>query len=127
MTAARYVETLETYLIQNIRKSAIRSMVFQQDGASCHTAKLTRTFLSDTGLTVLPWPANSPDLNPIENIWSVLKYCVEKRAVKTKQELIRAVEEEWDRLDLDLVRRTIASIKNRVDQVISREGLKCDY
>lgn len=77
MTAQRYVDTLKSYFIQNKSKSTIKKMVFQQDNASCHTAKLTRAFFSEIGLTVLPWPANSPDMNPIENIWSVLKQNVE--------------------------------------------------
>jgi transposase len=127
MTAQRYVDTLKSYFIQNKSKSTIKKMVFQQDNASCHTAKLTRAFFSEIGLTVLPWPANSPDLNPIENIWSMLKQSVKKRAVKTKDELVRVVEEEWNRLDMNLVRRTIGSMKNRIEQVISRGGLKCDY
>ena len=102
-------------------------MIFQQDNASCHTAKHTRAFFSEVGLTVLPWPANSPDLNPIENIWSVLKQRVEKHSVKTKEDLIKAVKEEWCSLEKNLVRKTINSMKNRIDQVISRGGLKCDY
>ena len=77
-------------------------MVFQQDNASSHTARLTRAFFCEMGLTVLPWPANSPDLNPIENIWSVLKQYVEKRSVKTKNELIKVIEEEWNKLDMNL-------------------------
>lgn len=84
MTAKRYVDILKTCLIQNKNKSTIKRMVFQQDNASSHTAKLTRAFFSEIGLTVLPWPANSPDLNPVENIWSVLKQNVEKLAINRK-------------------------------------------
>ena len=102
-------------------------MVFQQDNASSHTAKHMLAFFSEVGLTVLPWPANSPYLNPIENIWSVLKQRVEKHAVKTKDDLIRVVKEEWSGLEMNLIRKTIYSMKNRIEQVISREGIKCDY
>lgn len=62
MTSTRYVDTLETHLIRKNRKSDIKRMVFQQDNASCHTARHTRAFFSEVGLTVLPWPANFPDL-----------------------------------------------------------------
>ncbi len=42
--------------------------IFQQDLAPAHTAKSTKSWLNDHGVGVLDWPANSPDLNPIENI-----------------------------------------------------------
>jgi transposase len=127
MTAQRYIDTLQGYLLEGKRKSTVEKMVFQQDGASCHTAKLTRAFLSTTGLTVLPWPANSPDLNPIENIWAILKQNVEKRAAKTKSDLIIVVQEEWDRLSMETIKKTIDTMEKRVTQVIQNQGRKCEY
>ena len=43
--------------------------IFQQDGAKCHTAKLTKKFLEDNSIICPTWPSKSPDLSPIENIW----------------------------------------------------------
>ena len=62
-------------------------------------------------MTVLPWPANSPELNPIENIWATLNQNVEKRVVKTKERPVRVVEEEWDSLSMNLIKKTIGSME----------------
>ncbi len=47
--------------------------IFQQDLAPSQTAKGTKSWFNDHGVTVLDWPTNSPDLNPIENIWGIVK------------------------------------------------------
>ncbi len=47
--------------------------IFQQDLAPAHTAKSTKSWLNDHGVGVLDWPANSPDLNPIENLCGIVK------------------------------------------------------
>ncbi len=47
--------------------------IFKQDLAPTHTAKGTKIWSNDHGVTVLDWPANSPDLNPIENLWGFVK------------------------------------------------------
>jgi hypothetical protein len=46
---------------------------FQEDNAPVHTAKIAREFLLSQRMELLPWPAQSPDLNPIDNIWALLE------------------------------------------------------
>ncbi len=54
-------------------KSRDADYIFQQDLAPAHTAKGTKRWFNDLGVTVLDWPANSPDLNPIDNLWGIVK------------------------------------------------------
>ena len=49
-------------------------------------------FFEEKNLQFLQWPPNSPDVNPIENVWEILKNAVEQKNPKTKQELIEAIQ-----------------------------------
>ena len=51
---------------------------FQQDNDPKHTSRIAKAFLAETFPEVLEWPANSPNLTPIENLWSIVKHNVEK-------------------------------------------------
>ncbi len=74
VNAAIYQEILEHFMLPSADKLyGDADFIFQQDLAPAHTAKGTESWFNDHGVTVLDWPANSPDLNPIENIWGTVK------------------------------------------------------
>ncbi len=71
---------------------------FQQDNDPKHTAKITKEWLHNNSVTVLEWPSQSPDLNPIEHLWRDLKMAVHQRLPSNLTELERICKEEWQRI-----------------------------
>ncbi len=69
--------------------------IFQQDLAPAHTAKSTKSWLNGHGVGVLDWPANSSDLNPIENLWGIVKRKMRNKRPKKADELKATDKETW--------------------------------
>ncbi len=69
--------------------------IFRQDLAPAHTAKSTKSWLNDHGVGVLDWPVNSPDLNPVENLWGIVKRKMINKRPKNADELKATVKETW--------------------------------
>ncbi len=70
--------------------------IFQQDLAPAHTAKGTKSWFNDHGVvTVLDWPANSPDLNPIENLWGIVKRKMRDTRPNNADDLKAAIKATW--------------------------------
>lgn len=103
--------------------------IFQQDGAKCHTSRSTLQYLEeDKKAEVLPdWPANSPDLNCIENLWYTFKERVYRRNFKTVDGLFRVAQDEWNKIELSEIQKLISSMPNRLRQVVERQGRHSDY
>lgn len=89
MDSDKYINVMETHLLpQAAQWFPCGDWVYQQDGARCHTSRKTMNFFAENNVEVLPWCPNSPDLNPIENVWGLLKEKVHKKAARTKAELV---------------------------------------
>ncbi len=99
MNAERYIKVSEQHTLPSRRRLFQgRPCVFQQDNAKPHTAAITTAWLRSRSVRVLNWPACSPDLSPIENIWRIIKRKISQRWPQTLQQLETYIREEWDQI-----------------------------
>ena len=98
-----------------------------QDGAPPHRAIFTRNNIEERGELIQGWPGSSPDLNPIENLWHLLKQRVYRRNPQTQEELEQFIMEEWDDLSDETVRNLANSMARRLEMVIERNGYHTRY
>ncbi len=110
---------------QTTHCSMSTTALLMQDGASCHTSQWQKPLFAEQNIVILDWPGNSPDLNPIEHVWNLIKDRVANRRpfIKGRAELEHAWMDEWDKLDIEKdINPFILNQKHRVAQVIVKQG-----
>jgi hypothetical protein len=99
MNSSRYVDVLENDLLPQTHiwfgVGAEEHFIFQQDNAPCHSSGETRAFFHENNIRVLDWPPYSPDMNPIENLWAVLKAGIRCRSYNSKVDLLAEIRRLW--------------------------------
>ena len=106
------------------------NFIFQHDNAPCHTARIVKQWLEQHGIRTLQWPAQSPDLSPIENLWRILKVRVAKHRPQTLDALWQAVQLEWRDISPDLCIKLVASRPRRCAAVLviqQSRPTNCDF
>ena len=99
-------------------------MTLQLDNVTSHTARSERDFLQDRNVSVLPWPAKSPDLNHIEHVWHLLDRRVRASAIPPRnvQELAGALVEEWGNISQQELANLVQSMRRRCTGVLNASG-----
>jgi DDE superfamily endonuclease/Transposase len=126
-----YRSILEDELIQTIDYYQLEpsQCIFQQDNDPKHRAKSVQEWIIDQSFEVLEWPPQSPDLNPIEHLWSHLKRRLNTydSPPKGMLELWDRVESEWNKIDSAVCIRLIESMPRRIEAVLKAKGSWTKY
>lgn len=122
-----YQDIIHECLMESMSIVYPEGYVLQQDNASCHKSKSTMQWFEKQGITVLKWPAMSPDLNPIENLWSVIKRRLEKLDPTKIEDMKYGIEKIWEDIDEEILESLIGSMKKRLELCIAAEGEKIKY
>ena len=122
-----YVGILENQLLPSAQNMYGRNWRLQQDNDPKHTSRVAKEFIAENGICVIDWPSNSPNLNPIENMWQIMKNNVEKRMSQNIDELTRFLAEEWEAIPQEKVNNLVASMKNRCESVLAKNGDRISY
>lgn len=103
--------------------------IVMEDGATPHRSKIAQAARYQIKIQKMPWPPQSPDLNPTENLWRIMKARINKREppIGTKEDLREALVEEWDRFTPADFNRLIECMKKRVKECIKNRGGSTHY
>ncbi|GFT58515.1 transposable element Tc1 transposase [Trichonephila clavipes] len=123
MAGQRYIDEVLLPHVRLFRGAVGDKFVFMDDNATWHRTLAVQDCVDSEGIQCLVWPARSPDLNPIENVWDALgRQGAGQGPPTNKNTVIRALTEEWDKLPQQLLDNVVQSRVRRVECCITLHG-----
>jgi len=130
ITAKEYITVLQNHLIPYMNTLENKENVkFQEDNAPIHTARIAKKWKDENNVISLPWPAQSPDMNPIEHLWDELERRIRscKPLPKSKEDLWQMLQKEWYNIDASVYQNLVDSMPRRIAAVMQSKGNPTKY
>lgn len=127
MNQHMYVDILENVALPYAEEEMPLKWVFQQDNDPKHTSRKAKEWFRVKGIEVMEWPAQSPDLNPIENLWGDVKRAVSAAKPTNNRDLWDVVRESWYNIPVERCKVLVDSMPRRCKEVLIRKGSTTKY
>ena len=127
LNAKKLIGIYNVGLLKSFPNISGGNMILQEDNDSKHTSKLAQLYRKYWRINRLEWPANSPDLNPIENVWGIMKRKIGKIHPTNLVQLRFMIRKVWYGFSRSFARNLVASMPERLKMVIKSKGEVIDY
>ena len=131
MDSKKYISILqEAYLgTLNDLHTNHQGFILQADNDPKHKSKASQGWLRENGIPTLTWPASSPDMNIIENLWAYLdnRIRAHPQNLSNSEELWMALQQEWYKISPEYIRKLYESLPRRVEEVCNAKGGNTKY
>ena len=117
----KYIEMLEQY------RDYFHDTILVQDNAPSHSTLNVRNWLHHHNISTLCIPPLSPDLNPIENVWRIMKHRIQGKRFTSIDELWNELQIQWNTIPLSYLETLFISMPHRVNQIVRHNGGPTHY
>lgn len=130
INAAKYIDIVDNNLWPVIAAHFTdKPYVYMDDNAPVHRANAVKAFMENNEINTTTWPAQSPNLNIIENVWLKIKRSLQRRVtfIHTREDLLAEIRLIWENINIEHVRGLYATIPSRIKEVIRMKGNLTKY
>ena len=127
----KYISLIKEVVIPIGYLNIGKDFIYQQDNCPFHVSRQTKAFMNNSGIQLIEWPAYSPDINIIENLWSVISQIIYKddypKNLTDLRHRIALAFEQVNETKREAILHMYGSIKKRLCEVIWRRGERINY